>query len=369
MKSIEEGVKKLIERGDIYYILHNEATGSEQKRRRPAVIVSNDIGNVHSPVVEVVFLTTNLKRWLPTHTEIRSTPSRSKALCEQVTTIDKSRISDYIGKVTKEEIKNIEKAIKISLSIEESEEIKMNELIKVGNQKIIVKEYRGQRVVTFKDIDLVHERPDGTANKRFIDNKKRFVEGEDFFIVSNSEIRKSLLFPISDNDYTDKTLITEQGYLMLVKSFTDDLAWEVQKSLVKNYFVKVKQKSAIELIQDAVLEVNEKIETVNEDLQKFKEDLPILGVEESRITSEVRKKGVHCLGGKESNAYHDKSLRSKVYSDIYGELKRQFGVSTYKAIKRSQCELAIRIVENYELPYALKEQIEDCNDQINLDIA
>lgn len=245
----------------------------------------------------------------------------------------------------------------------------MNELIKVGNQKIIVKEYRGQRVVTFKDIDLVHERPDGTANKRFIDNKKRFVEGEDFFIVSNSEIRKSLLFPISDNDYTDKTLITEQGYLMLVKSFTDDLAWEVQKSLVKNYFVKVKQKSAIELIQDAVLEVNEKIETVNEDLQHFKEDLPILGVEESKITSAVRKKGVNCLGGKESNAYKDSSIRSKIYSDIYGELKRQFGVSTYKAIKRSQCELAIRIVENYELPYALKEQIEDCNDQINLDIA
>lgn len=354
-----------IERGDIYYILCNKTTGSEQKGKRPAVVVSNNIGNAHAPVVEVVFLTTNLKKWLPTHTEIRSTPSRSKALCEQVSAIDKSRISDYIGKVTKEEMKNIEKAIKISLSIEESEEIKMNELIKVVNQKITIKEYKGQRVVTFKDIDLVHERVEGTAARNFRENRKRFVEGEDYFQRNSSEAQKEYGI-IAPNGLT---LLTEQGYLMLVKSFTDDLAWEVQRSLVKNYFVKVKQKSAIELIQDAVLEVNEKIETVNEDLQHFKEDLPILGVEESKITSAVRKKGVNCLGGKESNAYKDSSIRSKIYSDIYGELKRQFGVSTYKAIKRSQCELAIRIVENYELPYTLKEQIEDCNDQINLDIA
>lgn len=112
----------------------------------------------------------------------------------------------------------------------------MNELIHIGNTDISVKEYNGQRVVTFKDIDTVHGRPDGTANKRFLDNKKRFVEGEDFFTVSNSEIRKSRIIPISDNDYMDKVLVTEQGYLMLVKSFTDDLAWEVQRQLVNGYF-------------------------------------------------------------------------------------------------------------------------------------
>lgn len=358
-----------IERGDMYYILCEKTEGSEQKGKRPAVVVSNDTGNAYAPIIEVVFLTTNTKRWLPTHVEIKSSSARSKALCEQVTTVDKKRVSDYVGKVTKREMEEIEKAIKISLAIEEREEEKMEELIKIGKQKIQVKEYKGQRVVTFKDVELVHERPEGTANKRFLDNRKRFLEGEDYFVVSNSEIRKSRLFPISDNDYMDKVLLTEQGYLMLVKSFTDDLAWEVQRSLVKNYFTKGKQKSAIEIIQEAVLEVNGKIESVNEDLQKFKEDLPILGVEESRITSTVRRKGVNCLGGKESNAYKDSSIRSKVYSDIYGELKRQFGVASYKAIKRSQCELAIRLIENYELPLSLKEQVENCNKQLNLEIA
>ena len=111
-----------------------------------------------------------------------------------------------------------------------------NTLVHIGNADILIKEYKGQRVVTFKDIDMVHERPEGTANKRFLDNKKRFVEGEDYFIISNSEIRKSRIITISDNDYMDKVLITEQGYLMLVKSFTDDLAWKVQRELVNGYF-------------------------------------------------------------------------------------------------------------------------------------
>lgn len=112
----------------------------------------------------------------------------------------------------------------------------MNELIRIGNTDIFVKEYNGQRVVTFKDIDTVHRRPDGTARRNFNTNKKRFKEGEDFFLVGSDEIRTSRLFPISDNDYMDKVLVTEQGYLMLVKSFTDDLAWEVQRQLVNGYF-------------------------------------------------------------------------------------------------------------------------------------
>lgn len=112
----------------------------------------------------------------------------------------------------------------------------VNEMIHIGNSEISVKEYNGQRVVTFKDIDTVHGRPEGTARKRFADNKDRFIEGEDFFKVCPSEIRTAKLFDIPDKATTDYALITEQGYLMLVKSFTDDLAWEVQRSLVNTYF-------------------------------------------------------------------------------------------------------------------------------------
>lgn len=64
--------------------------------------------------------------------------------------------------------------------------------ITVGNHTLPIKEYNNVRVVTFKDIDIVHERPDGTARKRFNDNKKYFIEGEDFYKISPSEFRTAI---------------------------------------------------------------------------------------------------------------------------------------------------------------------------------
>lgn len=114
---------------------------------------------------------------------------------------------------------------------EELQEMK-NEVVEINQQEVRVKEFRGQRVVTFKDIDLVHERPEGTARKRFNDNKKHFIYGEDFFVRNSDEAKREFGISAPNGLY----LITEQGYLMLVKSFTDDLAWEVQRQLVNNYF-------------------------------------------------------------------------------------------------------------------------------------
>lgn len=113
----------------------------------------------------------------------------------------------------------------------------MNEIIKISGRELAVKEWQGMRVVTLKDIDLVHERPEGTARKRFNDNRGRFVEGEDFFEIKQpSEIRTLGITRPQGGTPSSLTLITEFGYLMLVKSFTDDLAWKVQRDLVNTYF-------------------------------------------------------------------------------------------------------------------------------------
>jgi hypothetical protein len=109
-----------------------------------------------------------------------------------------------------------------------------NAIIKINQTDVAVKEYHGQRVVTFKDIDACHSRPDGTARKRFNDNRQHFVEGVDFFNIQKSE-KRTLGFEVPNRGFT---VITESGYLMLVKSFTDDLAWDVQRQLVNSYFRK-----------------------------------------------------------------------------------------------------------------------------------
>lgn len=107
-----------------------------------------------------------------------------------------------------------------------------NEMINIENNAISVKEYNGQRVVTFKDIDTVHERPDGTARKAFWRNKEHFIEGEDYFVLEMDEAQKAFNIAAPNG----LALITEQGYLMLVKPFTDDLSWRVQRKLVSSYF-------------------------------------------------------------------------------------------------------------------------------------
>lgn len=111
----------------------------------------------------------------------------------------------------------------------------MNQIC-INEQPVEIKEWRGQRVVTFKDVDRVHQRPEGTARRNFSTNRKRFIENADFFEISSDEIRRTGLLDIPSAVRRSMILLTEMGYLMLVKSFTDDLAWKVQRALVNNYF-------------------------------------------------------------------------------------------------------------------------------------
>ncbi len=111
----------------------------------------------------------------------------------------------------------------------------MANVIKINEYELPVREYNGQRVVTFKDIDAVHGRAEGTARRNFSTNREHFIEGVDFFKITPNEFRTA----IGDMDKRQKndiTLMTESGYLMLVKSFTDELAWDVQRALVNGYF-------------------------------------------------------------------------------------------------------------------------------------
>ncbi len=118
----------------------------------------------------------------------------------------------------------------------------MNELQTINDVAITVKEHKGVRVVTFKDIDAVHGRPDGTARRNFNTNKSHLIEGEDYFVRNSYEAQNEFGIAAPNG----LTLITESGYLMLVKSFTDDLAWEVQRELVKGYFRVKKSLSGVE---------------------------------------------------------------------------------------------------------------------------
>ena len=132
-----------VKRGYIYYIVSTyQEEGSEQRAGRPAVVVSNDKGNQHSNVVEVVYLTTQPKTDLPTHIDIKSANRPSIALCEQISSVSKERLGDYIGTCTKYELDMLNAGMMISLGInfpivKQQEKVVEKQTEKVSEEKAV----------------------------------------------------------------------------------------------------------------------------------------------------------------------------------------------------------------------------------------
>ena len=106
-----------IRRGDVFYVTRGTQIGSEQSAGRPAIIVSNNVCNDVSPVVEVVYLTTQAKTELPTHCTILSTQQLSTALCEQVHSVYKDRLDAFLCTITDAEMAAVDRCLLVSLGL------------------------------------------------------------------------------------------------------------------------------------------------------------------------------------------------------------------------------------------------------------
>ena len=233
----------------------------------------------------------------------------------------------------------------------------MNELQKIGNHEISVKTYNGKRVVTFKDIDTVHERPEGTARKRFSDNRDRFIENTDFFKISPSEFRTTI-GDMDSRQQNDITLISESGYLMLVKSFTDDLAWTVQRQLVDSYFRAQKPMTPEQMmrVQLGMIDKHE------ERLSKLENTMNIDYGQQRVLEKEVARVVIESLGGKDSNAYREVS--KKVFSECNHDIKDYFHVNSRNNIPRLKFEEAIDYIRSWTPCSNTRMLIRDCNAQM-----
>lgn len=114
----------------------------------------------------------------------------------------------------------------------------VNDIILINNKEIKTKEYKNQRVVTSYDIANLHERDIKRVNEQFKNNRDKLIENEDYFIVKRDKISKSIISTLEKLPPNMKELVlfTESGYLMLVKTFNDDLSWKIQRMLIKSYF-------------------------------------------------------------------------------------------------------------------------------------
>ena len=192
-----------------------------------------------------------------------------------------------------------------------------------------------------------------------------FEEEIDFIRVAQKRATNNLKNPVT-------TVIDHAISIDMAKEISMIQRTEKGK-IARQYFIncekklkEVKKLSPMELMElqfKALKEQKEKISQVENRVYKLEEDMPLFQIDCKEIQALVRKKGIEALGGYRSVAYNDNSLRGKVYSDIQQQIRREFGVLRYEAIKRSQLEMAKEIIINYKAPLVLENEIKLLNGQ------
>lgn len=192
-------------------------------------------------------------------------------------------------------------------------------------QNLIIKEIQSKRVVTFKDIDELHRRPEGSARKRFNDNRHHFVEGEDYFVRNTDEARREFGIAAPNG----LVLVTESGYLMLVKSFTDDLAWKVQRQLVNSYFRgQANRRESIQALMAATHNLLASQELIVERLDDVEQKL----VTQITLDSGQQRRLQKSINQRVCALEQIKEARGEWFRQLHKEIKDRWKVSSYKDV-------------------------------------
>ena len=177
----------------------------------------------------------------------------------------------------------------------------------------------------------------------------------------------------------ETNFITESGLYAVIlrsdkpnaKKFRKWVTAEVLPSIRKtgSYNKPMTTAEKIQLLAQGNEELNERVGEVESKIISLENDMPLYGCEIDEIKNHVNRKVVNVLGGKNGEAYRDRSIRSSTFKDIYGQLKREYGcVSSYKSIKRKYIPDVHEFIDCYRVPQVLAEQIEDANSQMRLAI-
>lgn len=309
----------------------------------------------------------DFSNWLHNATKQEKEPEKAAGRRKPVEEIPLAKANRYIAKepILMEEVKQ---------ELEEHEEIKEEETMESNAMKIF-------------------------SNPEFGEIRTEVIDGEPWFVgkdvaeaLGYSNPRKALGDHVDSEDKSDgvtirdsigreqqPTLINESGLYSLIlgsklptaKRFKHWVTSEVLPSIRKTGSYQqvppLTTAEQIQLIAKGCVELEQQVATLGAEVTELKTDMPLYGCEIDEVQQHVKRKGVQCLGGKDSEAYADGSIRSQVYKDIYSQLKREYGcVSTYKSIKRKYIADVHDFIDCYQLPTVLEEQITAANAQQRL---
>lgn len=231
-----------------------------------------------------------------------------------------------------------------------------NNLVKINEEEIIVKEYENQRVVTAWDIAKVHNREVREVNQQFNRNKEKLIEGEDYFSLTPIEFSKSqiVIQEFIPNSVKEIILFSESGYLMLVKTFTDDLSWDIQRQLVKGYFkLKKNNQKSLTLPQQLLaqaqylVEIDNRVSVVED---KIDNEIRVDNGEQRKIQKAVGTRIYQRIDIIPQLAENKKF----VFQALYRDLKDRFGVASYRDIKRKDLTDCLEYISTWIEPSDLR---------------
>ena len=241
-----------------------------------------------------------------------------------------------------------------------------------------------------KEIQIFNNNELGQVRGILINGEPYFVGKDVAEILGYTNPQKAIRTHVDDEDkglnemdtpggIQQLTVINESGLYSLILSsklpnakkfkrwVTSEVLPQIRKTGRYEPVQMSKELQAIFMIDGKTEELKNEISCVKDDVKDLKDNMPLLGIDCDEVTKKVQSVATKFLGYK-TPAYNDRSVSRKVYSDIYAQLKREFGVRSYKAIKRSQLEKAVEIINNYALPMILSDEILLLNNQMKIGI-
>lgn len=347
-----------MKRGQVYYADLRPVVGCEQGGIRPCVIIQNDIGNQYSPTVIVAMMTTQSKKALPMHIAVSAEDycldSDTTILLEQLRTIDKSRLQNFVGRLSDETMQRVDEALHISLALKKEErgETAVNELQIFQSEEfgqVRTVDLDGKTYFFGKDIATAL----GYVNPRdAISRHCKGVVKHDSFKEGGQEIA---LLPEGD------------VYRLIIKSQLESAdkfeRWVFDEVIPKirqtgGYQVKPMSPQEMMRIQLGMIDNHE------ERIVNLENNMTLDYGQQRVLEDTVNKTVITALGGKESNAYRE--ISKKVFAECNHDLKSYFKVNARANVPKRRFEEAVQYAENWKPCTNTMMRIADCNAQMNL---
>lgn len=236
-------------------------------------------------------------------------------------------------------------------------------------------EQNNQRVLTTAQLADVYGTNTDYLNRNFNNNKERYKHGKHFILLEGEEL-KQFKMTTGKNDgsllrVNRLYLWTEKGAWLHAKSLNTDQAWDAYEMLVDDYYVKQEQLNSVadqyqHLSPEvkAIFLIDERTQKMETRLNKLENNMTIDYGQQLSIQNAGKARALQFLGGKESAAYRDKSIRQKAFSAIWKDVKEYFNVDSYKNIRATELDKAIEFIRGWSMSGRLCREVELINSQL-----